>query len=102
MRRRFTTITLLLLILWVPATSHCMMESAGMIAIAGCCAKSLTDCSQDDCATGCSVVERTFINSPAQTTNLSLPSLIIQQLLPLFTPQECTRFFLCFFFCPPI
>src|SRR4030095_13499121 len=76
-------------------------ESAGMIAIAGCCAKSLTDCSQDDCATGCSVVERTLINSPAQTTNVSLSTLIIAQLLPLLTPQASTRIVLSCLFWPP-
>jgi hypothetical protein len=101
MRTAIVAINVLLLTLWVPATSHCLMERAGMIVVAGCCAKSLGDYSQDDCATGCGVVESTFINSPAQTTNVSLPSLIIAQLLPLLTPQVSTPIVLSCLYWPP-
>jgi hypothetical protein len=88
--------------LWVPATSHCLMEKAGIIPIAGCCANSLTESSQDDdCSAGCGVVESTLVKSPTQTTSISLSSLIIAQLLPLVTSQASKQIALSFLFWPP-
>jgi hypothetical protein len=101
MRTRIVAINVLLLTLWVPATSHCLLEKAGVIPIAGCCAKSLTDSPQDDCGAGCGVVERTLVKSPTQTTNISLPSFIIAQLLPLLPPQASTQIALGCLFWPP-
>jgi hypothetical protein len=77
------------------------MERAGMIPIAGCCAKSLGDCSQDDCATGCGAVESSLTKSSTQTPHLSLPRLIVAQLLPLLTPQASTQIVLAWLFWPP-
>jgi hypothetical protein len=101
MRASITGIALLLLTLWVPATSHCLMERAGMIPIAGCCAKSLGDCSQNDCATGCGAVESTLTKASTQTPNVSLPPLVITQLLPPLTPQASTQIALGWLFWPP-
>jgi hypothetical protein len=102
MRARIVAINVLLLTLWVPATSHCLMEKAGLIPIAGCCAKSLTDCSQeDDCSAGCGVVESTLAKSPTQTTSISLSSLIIAQLSPLLKPQASKQIVLSCLFWPP-
>jgi hypothetical protein len=102
MRARVVAINILLLILWVPATSHCLMENAGIIPIAGCCAKSLTDCTQDDnCATGCDLVESTLVKSPTQTTSISLSSLTIAQLLPLLAPETSKQIALSCLFWPP-
>jgi hypothetical protein len=101
MRTLFVAINVLLLTLWVPATSHCLMERAGMVSIAGCCAKSLGDSSQDDCPTGCGVIESTLVKSPTQTTNISLPSLIITHLLPLLAPQASPQIALSCLFWPP-
>src|SRR5205809_7456743 len=101
MRTAIVAINVLLLTLWVPATSHCLMERAGMIPIAGCCAKSLGDCSQDDCATGCGVVESTLTKSSTQTLNVLLPGLIVAQLLPPLTPQASTQIVLGCLLWPP-
>jgi len=101
MRASITGIALLLLTLWVPATSHCLLERAGVIPIAGCCAKSLGDCSQGDCATGCGVVESTLAKSSTQTPHLSLPRLIVAQVLPPLTPQASTQIALGWLFWPP-
>jgi hypothetical protein len=101
MRPYVTAIALLLLTLWVPATSHCLMERAGMIPIAGCCAEPLGDCSQGDCATGCGIVESTLAKSSTQTPHLSLPRLIITQLVLPLTSQASTRIVLGWLFWPP-
>jgi len=90
-----------LLTLWVPATSHCLMERAGMIPIAGCCAKSLGDCSQDDCATGCGAVESTLTKSSTQTPNISYALFIVTKNLPPLTSQASAQIVSGWLFWPP-
>jgi hypothetical protein len=43
-----------LIVCWIPATSYCAMERAGLVQCPGCCSDSDNDSSCDDCVIGCS------------------------------------------------
>jgi hypothetical protein len=84
-KRLAKSICVLLVILWVPITSHCAVETVLKLSIIGCCDETAVphaegNCSQDEC----SVVESGLykIEEDAQIAPVPL-------LLPLFTISTC-------------
>jgi hypothetical protein len=80
MRALKTVVAAFLLTLWIPATSYCLMERAGIIQCADCCNDSSGDCAAQSCAIGCGAVESTAVKVSTQTQNVSLPALSFVQL----------------------
>lgn len=70
MRTIKTTLTLLLAILWLPVSSHCLLlESASTLEFLSCCAHEdkTTEHHEDECATdSCSIVEGAQYKSSLQ------------------------------------
>lgn len=59
---------IVLMVLWLPATQHCDLEAAGILADAGCCAAD-EGCAQDDCV----MVESGHYKSGVGTLKLPPP-----------------------------
>jgi hypothetical protein len=83
-------IAALVLTLWVPATSYCLMERSGIIQFSDCCGESSAGCSEDSCAIGCGVIEAAGVKIPSPNENLSRPSLVFLQLVPVEAPAILT------------
>lgn len=86
-------IAVVLLALWLPATQHCGLEAAGLIAAnaphgvhAGCSETNCDHCNHD----GCNVVESGLVKSSNEALKVPTPSL-----------AACTCF-LCLQFLPPV
>ena len=56
-------LTMVLLALWVPATVHCELESAGLVPMDECCQ---TEANNHRCDSGCNVVEDGGIKTECQ------------------------------------
>jgi len=68
-------ITVVLLALWLPATQHCGLEAAGLIAAdahEGCAEASCDHCTHD----GCNVVEGGFVKSSHEALKAPTPPLV--------------------------
>lgn len=75
-----TIIALLLLALWLPATQHCGLEAAGVIAASVDCHEP-SDCTsphaQSHCATdNCDLVENTAYKTSLGTLKIAAPSVL--------------------------
>ncbi|WP_415909263.1 hypothetical protein [Oleiharenicola sp. Vm1] len=86
-------IAVVLLTLWLPATQHCGLEAAGLIAAdaphgahEGCAKANCDHCTHD----GCNVVEGGFVKSSHEALKAPTPPLV-----------ACTRF-LCLQLLPPV
>jgi hypothetical protein len=79
-------IAALVLTLWLPATSHCLMERSGIIQFSDCCGESSGSCSGNSCAIGCGVIEAAGVKNPSPNENPAHPSLVILQLAPIEAP----------------
>jgi len=74
--RWFRNLTALFLLgLWLPATQHCDLEAAGLLAGFGCCGGQ-DDCAQDDCA----VVENGHFKSGAGILKVPVPLVTLLRL----------------------
>lgn len=49
MSRWKTLISVFMLLVWMPATSHCALEAVGILPAVGCCTDSEADCAGDTC-----------------------------------------------------
>ncbi|HYG33457.1 MAG TPA: hypothetical protein VEC99_01655 [Clostridia bacterium] len=85
MNRLAKLVALLLLVLWVPATAHCQLETISGLEFLACCLHPDMAPHQDnDCETdGCSVVEsgHYFVPAKLQPT-FRAPLLLIGLMLP--------------------
>jgi hypothetical protein len=77
-----TIVSLLLLVLWVPVTSHCYLEMAGVIPQDNCCSQgeSKLPAKGDPCESGCKIVEKAGYK--IQDNRSVLPVVVL--LLPSF------------------
>ncbi len=69
MSRLKTIFAALLLLLWLPATSYCMVENAGLLQPSGCCEEEhhgSTD-GERGCDTGCGIVQAVGIQLKCPT-----------------------------------
>lgn len=89
MKRLRQIVGLVLLVLWVPLTSHCTWEDIADLALFKCHAESATQSEQpSDCADdGCAQLETaTYRNSDAQPDVTPPASLALFQLLTVTVP----------------
>jgi len=70
MARWKALIAVMLLAVWLPATSHCALEAVGVLEMSAGCA-STTDCAGDSC----SVIENGFSKQSNLTVKVSAPDL---------------------------
>ena len=70
MSRIRAIVTAVLLVLWMPATSHCALEAAGMIEQSAGCATA-DGCEGD----GCRVIEEGFFKQSSMTAKVPAPNL---------------------------
>lgn len=78
-------LAVMLLGLWLPATLHCSLEAAGLIATQ--CADDCGDASHDD--DGCGVVERGLYKSSTPLVKISAPEIL--RLAFLFQPSPAAE-----------
>lgn len=75
MPRRFQFAALLLLALWLPATMHCALESAGLISSSSIC----TDGSNDHCAgDNCTQLEGSLFKQKTDELQVMSPDLFVR------------------------
>src|SRR4051812_16020207 len=83
MDRLKVIVSLLLLVLWMPVTSHCYLEQAGLIFKDDCCSQgeSKFPAKGDPCASGCKQVEKAGYKIQ---NNRTLPAVVLLP-LPVFS-----------------
>ena len=72
-------LSFLLLALWLPATSHCALERAGVIETDDCCTTESHSSipSEHSCADGCATVEGGAYKLPAPQKSMVSPLLVV-------------------------
>lgn len=89
-----TIVSLVLLVLWMPVTSHCYLELAGLIPNDDCCSQSeaTPPGHGDPCESGCKLVEKAGYkiqdNQPVPPVAIVLLPLFLQPALPEPPPEE--------------
>ena len=69
---------MLLIALWVPITSHCYLEQAGIIPFDECCASDAAAPTQTDpCDSGCKVVEKAGNYKTQNEQKISAPAILV-------------------------
>jgi hypothetical protein len=93
-RRVRTVVTLLLALLWLPATVHCQLEAISGLEFLSCCQHAAPNTSPThhakDCATdGCAAVEAGFYLLPAVSVTPVAPQLAAHLVMaaPAATPS---------------
>lgn len=83
MDRLKVIVSLLLLVLWMPVTSHCYLELAGLISKDDCCSQgeSMPPGKGDPCASGCKLVEKAGYKIQ---NNRTVPTVVLLP-LPVFS-----------------
>lgn len=70
MSRLRALVTSVLLVLWMPATSHCALEAVGLLEQSAACATA-ADCAGDNCK----VIESGFLKQTSQVAKIVAPDL---------------------------
>jgi len=87
---RFRVIFLLsLLLLWLPATSYCLLENTGLICPGGCCEHEDYQNSKGatkDCDRGCGIVDAVGIHKKSPTPARQV---WIRELVAVCLPKSC-------------
>ena len=82
-------LALLLTVLWLPATSHCLLESAGFIQTDDCCAATESSCDKGDtCGDECQSLESASYKASDAPQLLGSPELLVTVLLPTATTEQ--------------
>jgi hypothetical protein len=84
MRHVRELVTVIMLVLWIPATQHCELEWAGLLSECAGCNDRADGAGQDTDADGCATVEKSAVQ-PTGATMAKLP-------IPDFSAQVCMRF----------
>ncbi len=57
---------------WIPATSYCILERAGIVQCNDCCTDAADDCSTDGCGVGCNALASTVPKAAASLERVTL------------------------------
>ena len=72
MRVARTIAVLFLSLWWIPATSYCALERAGIVQCNDCCTDVGNDCAVSDCGVGCNTPASTIPKTPVSLEKVTL------------------------------
>ena len=72
MRKLQVLVAMLLGVCWIPATSYCLLERAGIVQCGACCTGEGDDCCGDNCAFACSLPASTIPKTSASLEKAAL------------------------------